>query len=114
MTETFVGTAEEITREKNRIVLGTIEKDGNTVLVVSEPKNGMAPLCTSIRVDLEEIEREKERKKLVKDVIKEIRSNTGKTIISNPKVGRNQPCPCGSGEKFKKCCRKKLEELGIK
>jgi SWIM/SEC-C metal-binding protein len=21
-----------------------------------------------------------------------------------PKVGRNDPCPCGSGRKFKKCC----------
>ena len=21
-----------------------------------------------------------------------------------PKVGRNKPCPCGSGKKFKKCC----------
>jgi len=21
-----------------------------------------------------------------------------------PKVGRNQPCPCGSGRKFKRCC----------
>jgi uncharacterized protein YecA (UPF0149 family) len=20
------------------------------------------------------------------------------------KIGRNQPCPCGSGEKYKKCC----------
>ncbi|MBC3803950.1 hypothetical protein GH808_05805 [Acetobacterium fimetarium] len=30
--------------------------------------------------------------------------------ISNPtvknKVGRNEPCPCGSGKKFKKCCGK--------
>jgi len=25
-------------------------------------------------------------------------------IISKPKVGRNDPCPCGSGKKFKKCC----------
>ncbi|HAV61403.1 MAG TPA: hypothetical protein DCY13_03455, partial [Verrucomicrobiales bacterium] len=23
-----------------------------------------------------------------------------------PKVGRNDPCPCGSGRKFKKCCGK--------
>lgn len=23
-----------------------------------------------------------------------------------PKVGRNEPCPCGSGAKFKKCCLK--------
>ncbi len=25
-------------------------------------------------------------------------------IRSTPKVGRNDPCPCGSGKKFKKCC----------
>lgn len=23
---------------------------------------------------------------------------------SKPKIGRNDPCPCGSGKKFKKCC----------
>lgn len=23
---------------------------------------------------------------------------------AQPKVGRNEPCPCGSGRKFKKCC----------
>ena len=23
----------------------------------------------------------------------------------SPKVGRNEPCPCGSGKKFKKCCK---------
>jgi hypothetical protein len=23
---------------------------------------------------------------------------------SEPKVGRNEPCPCGSGKKYKKCC----------
>jgi len=23
---------------------------------------------------------------------------------SAPKVGRNEPCPCGSGKKYKKCC----------
>ena len=25
------------------------------------------------------------------------------TIVANDKVGRNEPCPCGSGKKFKKC-----------
>ena len=24
--------------------------------------------------------------------------------VRNDKVGRNAPCPCGSGKKFKKCC----------
>jgi hypothetical protein len=27
-------------------------------------------------------------------------------IVSGAKVGRNDPCPCGSGKKFKKCCLK--------
>ncbi|GHT85180.1 UPF0225 protein [Spirochaetia bacterium] len=28
-----------------------------------------------------------------------------KTIVrSAPKVGRNEPCPCGSGKKYKHCC----------
>ena len=24
------------------------------------------------------------------------------------KVGRNEPCPCGSGKKYKQCCGKNL------
>ena len=27
-----------------------------------------------------------------------------KTVIAEKKVGRNEPCPCGSGKKYKKCC----------
>lgn len=30
-------------------------------------------------------------------------SETG-SVISMGKVGRNDPCPCGSGKKYKKCC----------
>jgi hypothetical protein len=26
------------------------------------------------------------------------------SVRTEPKVGRNDPCPCGSGKKFKKCC----------
>jgi uncharacterized protein YecA (UPF0149 family) len=28
-----------------------------------------------------------------------------------PKVGRNEPCPCGSGKKFKKCCLNTLDSV---
>ena len=36
-------------------------------------------------------------------------------IITSPirvekKVGRNDPCPCGSGKKYKQCCGKGLAE----
>lgn len=29
-----------------------------------------------------------------------------KTIVNKNKVGRNDPCPCGSGKKYKHCCGK--------
>ena len=25
-------------------------------------------------------------------------------VRTEPKIGRNDPCPCGSGKKYKKCC----------
>ncbi|MFZ4547159.1 MAG: SEC-C metal-binding domain-containing protein [Bacteroidales bacterium] len=27
-----------------------------------------------------------------------------KPVPAAPKIGRNDPCTCGSGKKFKKCC----------
>lgn len=33
---------------------------------------------------------------------------TGTYRREDPKIGRNDPCPCGSGKKFKKCCVKAL------
>lgn len=27
-----------------------------------------------------------------------------KPVVRGPKVGRNDPCPCGSGKKYKHCC----------
>jgi hypothetical protein len=29
------------------------------------------------------------------------------------KVGRNDPCPCGSGKKYKKCCEAKQSRKGL-
>jgi methionyl aminopeptidase len=31
--------------------------------------------------------------------------------IRSIKIGRNDPCPCGSGKKFKKCCASKADQL---
>jgi len=31
--------------------------------------------------------------------------HAGETVVrTSPKIGRNDPCPCGSGKKHKKCC----------
>lgn len=33
-----------------------------------------------------------------------VRTGPAPVRSSAPKVGRNDPCPCGSGKKFKQCC----------
>ena len=37
-----------------------------------------------------------------KELYKEQKRST--TIVKGDKIGRNDPCPCGSGKKYKKCC----------
>ncbi len=41
------------------------------------------------------------------DIPKESKEVTHTPVVNNgPKVGRNDPCPCGSGKKYKNCCGK--------
>lgn len=32
--------------------------------------------------------------------------NRSKIVVKETKIGRNEPCTCGSGKKYKKCCGK--------
>ena len=34
----------------------------------------------------------------------EEKAKKGKQAVAETKVGRNDPCPCGSGKKYKNCC----------
>ena len=36
--------------------------------------------------------------------ILEARGERSEPTVAEPRVGRNKPCPCGSGKKYKKCC----------
>lgn len=39
----------------------------------------------------------------IREIVKEYKAS--KTVRrAAPKIGRNDPCPCGSGKKYKKCC----------
>lgn len=49
----------------------------------------------------EKIFDEETRKELYKD------QRNAHTVRNTVKVGRNDPCPCGSGKKYKFCCGKK-------
>ena len=47
---------------------------------------------------------EKVERKRVARPITPNREEGNKPIIKGEKIGRNDPCPCGSGKKYKKCC----------
>jgi SWIM/SEC-C metal-binding protein len=42
----------------------------------------------------------------ISDVERALAARQPKSLAS--KVGRNDPCPCGSGQKFKKCCERRV------
>lgn len=49
----------------------------------------------------------KERKQIVDvDTMSVPSEGSTNTIVKETKVGRNDPCPCGSGKKYKNCCGK--------
>ena len=52
-----------------------------------------------------EIYSEEELKKLYKE------QKESTTIRKEKKIGRNDPCPCGSGKKYKKCCGRQSYRL---
>ena len=53
-----------------------------------------------------EIRQNTERKTVAKKMITNDGKDAIKTQKKSDKVGRNDPCPCGSGKKYKQCCGK--------
>ena len=50
-----------------------------------------------------EMDRRQRKQELVLGPAEE-KAEPRRPVIRGPKIGRNQPCPCGSGKKYKKCC----------
>ena len=53
-----------------------------------------------------EIRQNIERKQVAKNAITNDSKDHAKVQKKSTKVGRNDPCPCGSGKKYKQCCGK--------
>ena len=53
-----------------------------------------------------EVRQNSERKKVAEGVANDGKDKVSKGPKKSQKIGRNQPCPCGSGKKYKQCCGK--------
>ena len=54
--------------------------------------------------DVEKMEEEQRRRRIVLNRAGAEDQNKKPVTREDDKVGRNDPCPCGSGKKYKKCC----------
>ncbi|MHB9081872.1 MAG: YecA family protein [Pirellulaceae bacterium] len=54
-------------------------------------------------------ESDEEALPVANDVSVDERLPDSNSSLTGQRVGRNDPCPCGSGKKFKKCCLRKSE-----
>ena len=50
------------------------------------------------------IQKKKEREMAELQFVGGGTSTAQQPVVKGLKVGRNDPCPCGSGKKYKKCC----------
>lgn len=99
----FLDGINESLKEENPIE----EMEEDTVVSLAFDKEKLYKNMVAAKADWlyglpqwENIFSEEERKELYKE------QKASGTIRKEKKIGRNDPCPCGSGKKYKKCCGK--------
>lgn len=97
----FLDGINESLKEENPIE----EMEENTVVSLAFDKEKLYKNMVAAKADWlyelpqwDNIFSEEKRKELYKE------QKASGTIRKEKKIGRNDPCPCGSGKKYKKCC----------
>lgn len=104
---TFVGFLDGINTSLDTLIdLDTLKEDTvvDSTILFNELYKNMLDVKADWLFNLEAWEgifTADERKALAKEY------NKSKIIVKEAKIGRNDPCPCGSGKKYKKCCLNK-------
>lgn len=120
--KTFSGTIEELSKEFNAttfMLMGFLDGINTSLKTPNELETAEPDTLVSLEIDFEklyfnmldakadwliampqwdEILTDEERKRITKEF------RATKIFVSENSVGRNDPCPCGSGKKYKKCC----------
>ena len=92
-TDMFDAMIEDIRMDVAKILLNIRKKEGQIERTETTKVTGAGLEDTAIN--------------LVDGNISQKEGGMNKTVVNEgPKVGRNDPCPCGSGKKYKNCCGK--------
>ena len=61
-------------------------------------------MVLAVKIQVQQQKPPMQREQVLKPEAENAGSKTTVKKTANQKVGRNDPCPCGSGKKYKKCC----------
>jgi preprotein translocase subunit SecA len=89
--------------------------------LIASIKSEVVKVLFTVQFNLEEPEIEEEAIAHMKEEMKasneEISTNFDEeepvSIVMEKKIARNEPCPCGSGKKYKQCCGKSGPKRGV-
>lgn len=107
----IVGSLEN---ESVKKVVEQLESEGKKITVVSEDDFKKRDIeKTSLRKDnktymLEQSDVVNIKYEYAHDMTKKQMNEIVVPVRTEPKYQNNEPCPCGSGNKYKKCCKSKL------
>lgn len=86
---------EDLTEEQmQKLVEISTELKGSTTPSLTQIERIMQRINSETTIDIEKLQKKMGR----------LRAEAVKN--RPPKIGANETCPCGSGKKYKKCCRK--------
>ena len=107
-------TEESMTDENFSFVFNYVNNEFKKGINISESE--MEEIAKEFTNDMRKIlkQRHEELKEKLKPLmIERIEKLNRKNLFMGPKIkiGRNSPCPCGSGKKYKKCCIDKYGEI---
>jgi hypothetical protein len=91
--------------------LSVVKRLKGPILNPGSPQSELAPVLlqevTFVLQDKHYVDRLKRHYHMFKEAVnREDFVSEDENFVPRPKIGRNDPCPCGSGKKYKNCCGK--------
>jgi len=84
--------------------IGTVDQEKSEIRSEEMDHEQNEPRKSNIQNSADVTTTIREKGKSVFDRMTENQSGPTTQAKAGPKIGRNDPCPCGSGKKYKKCC----------